>query len=157
MDPWYIACVKKISAARTAGPLTVAEAGEIVRQHSLLPIPAEASDNDWVESLIRSGEHEGINIWAELRRYQAWAAHKDNTASRKGFERWLDNSDAPLNITARELPAVASLPEPPRWKERIVAAHPDCIYAPGKIRANDRWNELPKDSQQLITWELKSL
>ena len=157
MEHWTVTAIRQIGEAKAKGPLSIGQAAEIVRQCSLIPIPEDSSDNEWVDSLVRNGKHQGINIWGELRKYQAWASHKDSTASRKGFERWLDNAEAPLRIQPRDLPAANSSPEPTRWRERLLAEYPDSIYAQGKDRGNDLWHQLPKESQKLIIEELKTI
>lgn len=148
-----VLCRKAAAEHRKRGEsLTWEEVGEIVDM-AYHGQSSEADDDEWLATLALSPKYEGIDLQAELATCKAFTRR---TPGRKQFLNWLAKAERPLAPNGRKLKRLA-LPEPPGWRERLTDNNPDCIYAPGGMQGEAKWEELMTPDQQSIIQALTKI
>lgn len=86
-----------IHRTTTEQPVNTKQEGEEYKnKKKALPLDDEA----WLNELQGQEIFQGVNVRAELQKMKNWCANKRKVASRRRFLNWLNNADAPLQLTS---------------------------------------------------------
>lgn len=154
MCDWADIAVRELSEKKDR--LTRKEAAALLRRIAAQP-PADAlDDEEWIAQVASMPKYMGVDVLANLRSIRLWAGKTNVVLTRRMILNMLDKAERTYAGTGRKLMGNA-LPEPPHWRERLVAEHPTCAFAPGGLREHDTWNSLSREDQQFYTNELNKI